>query len=92
MNSQTAEVLIDQIDQELDELQVEAEKLASQLERFHLLSFDLEIRMEHVNHLIQHDHGDFSCTCDFYSVNGTCVHIMAVELLGHASVFCKGDS
>ena len=82
--AESVEVLNNLLDLEFEGMQRDAEKLASQLERFVLTSFDLEVRTEHENHLVMYDHDEWSCTCDFFGRNGTCVHVMAVEMLSRS--------
>jgi hypothetical protein len=78
---------LEDIEEVLERQQAEAEILASQPERFVLLAFDLEIRMEQDNHLILYDHGEWSCSCEFFRKNRTCCHIMAASLLLNGSSF-----
>ena len=73
-------------DEVLERQQAEAEKLASQLERFVLLAFDLEVRTEQDNHLILYDHDEWSCSCNIFREYRICSHIIAASLLMNQSL------
>jgi hypothetical protein len=69
------------IDEVLEREQAKAAEYASQPDRFTLIAFDLEIRVEQDNHLVLYDHGEWSCTCTFFEEWETCSHITATALL-----------
>lgn len=66
---------------ELAEKKAKAKKYATEPERFNFTSFEIKMNSTHDERTITYSDGQWGCTCDFYHHNGTCSHIMALQIL-----------
>ena len=55
-----------------------AKKYSTELERFELLDDRIIIHSEHGNRTIKKEDDKYVCDCEFYQINHTCSHIMAI--------------
>jgi hypothetical protein len=58
-----------------------AERYANEPERFELTCIRATMTSEHGTRIIEFSAGEWRCTCEFHAENGTCSHVMALEML-----------
>ncbi|MBN2470357.1 MAG: hypothetical protein JXN59_06515 [Anaerolineae bacterium] len=56
-----------------------AKRYAEQRNRMRFLSFEVAFDGDNSQHTVKHDHGTWSCTCNFFKTRGVCSHTMALE-------------
>jgi len=67
-------------DKELLKKIEKAKKYSSELDRFKIINFTVQMNSEHDNRIINYDSEiGYKCTCDFYMKRKTCSHIIAIE-------------
>ena len=82
MNDQLERPTYEQlIEENLRRAEEEAKRYAATPARFNILFMELEIQTEDGKQLLLGSHGDWICTCPFYTVWNTCSHSMAIDLL-----------
>ncbi|WP_414692048.1 SWIM zinc finger family protein [Phototrophicus methaneseepsis] len=64
---------------ELAKKRKKAEAYSKQPERFKFLNLEVEMESTHDIRCIQFENGKWSCTCEFFSRQGTCSHVMAIQ-------------
>ncbi len=58
-----------------------AKRYAEDPTRFQFTKFEVTFRGDNNNHLVTFADGKFQCDCEFFSLNGRCVHTMALEIV-----------
>ncbi len=56
-----------------------AKRYAEQRDRMRFLSFEVAFKGDNSQHIVKHNQGIWSCTCNFFQTRGVCSHTMALE-------------
>ena len=56
-----------------------AQRYAQERERVSFVQFSASFRGEHDIHHVTYDEGNWWCSCNHFSVNQLCSHVMAIE-------------
>ena len=62
----------------MEQKQVKAEQYANEPWRFAVSALTLDMQSEHGHRTISYVNGIWYCICDFFCVEGTCSHVMAL--------------
>jgi hypothetical protein len=74
-------------DGELRKKREKAKVYSHQPERFKIVSLELRMDSEHDVRRLVYREGKWSCTCEFFSKQNTCSHLMAArEIFGKTDV------
>ena len=58
---------------------MKAKRYATERDRMRFESFSVVFTGNHRDHRVTFNHGNWDCTCDFFSQRGVCSHTMAME-------------
>ncbi len=58
---------------------MKAKQYAEERNRMHFKTFTVVFTGDHRDHMVTYDHGQLTCTCDFFAQRSVCSHTMAME-------------